>query len=117
MANSCKLSITWLFPLGADDVLILLPIIHCGARGGIIFEVPNLVQEPRDRFSEVQDLVQEPEDGFIEAPGLVQEPEDGAPGLVLELLVVDVHAPHSPSLVSSIVPWQGHEGTKVGFLH
>ena len=86
-------------------------------RGEIIFEVPNLVQEPRDRFSEVQDLVQEPEDGFIEAPGLVQEPEDGAPGLVLELLVVDVHAPHSPSLVSPIVPWQGHEGTKVGFLH
>ena len=83
--------------------------------GGIIFEAPNLVQEPRDRFSEVQDLVQEPEDGFIEAPGLVQEPEDGAPGLVQELLVVDVHAPHSPSLVSPIVPWQGHEGTKVGF--
>ena len=84
-------------------------------RGEIIFEAPNLVQEPRDRFSEVQDLVQEPEDGFIEAPGLVQEPEDGAPGLVQELLVVDVHAPHSPSLVSPIVPWQGHEGTKVGF--
>ena len=38
-------------------------------------------------------LVQEPEGGFIEAPGLVQE-----------LLVVDVHAPHSPSLISPIEP-------------
>ena len=43
-------------------------------------------------------LVQEPEDEFIEVPGLVQGPEGGfvteAPGLVQELVVGEVHAPH-----------------------
>ena len=37
--------------------------------GGIIFEAPNLVQEPGDEFSGVQDLVQEPENGFIAPEG------------------------------------------------
>ena len=50
--------------------------------------------EPGDGFDiDASSLVQVPEDGFIEAPGLVQE-----------LLVIDVHAPHSPSLISPIVP-------------
>ena len=37
--------------------------------GGIIFEAPNLVQEPGDGFSDVQNLVQEPENGFIAPEG------------------------------------------------
>ena len=43
--------------------------------GGIIFEVPNLVQEPGDEFSGVQDLVQEPENGFIAPEGARGMPE------------------------------------------
>ena len=80
-----------------------------GNEGELVIKAPGLVQEPEGEIIfEAPSLVQEPEDGFIEAPGLVQEPDDEfvieAPGLVQELLVAEVHAPLSPSLVSPIVP-------------